>query len=175
MDKNILRCIRSMPPVVRPLTRPLPAVNVRRLARRDERRGLAVSRHWVGRRGTAVAEFAVVAPVFFLMIIGFLEFGRALMVQQVLINASRVGARQAITPAATATEVETAVHEYAEGVAVPSVVVNVTPDPATATPGQMISVTTSVDFNQVSWLASPWFLGGKTLTASSKMRKEGFQ
>jgi Flp pilus assembly protein TadG len=41
-----------------------------------------------------VTEFAVVAPVFFLMVVGFLEFGRALMVQQVLINASRVGARQ---------------------------------------------------------------------------------
>ncbi|OHB76829.1 MAG: hypothetical protein A2W31_04510 [Planctomycetes bacterium RBG_16_64_10] len=115
------------------------------------------------------------APVFFLMIIGFLEFGRALMVQQVLINASRVGARQAITPGATAAGVEAAVRDYAEGVAVPSVAVQFTPDPATAAAGQMISVTTSVDFGQVSWMASPWFLGGKTLTASSRMRKEGFQ
>lgn len=122
-----------------------------------------------------MAEFAIVAPVFLLMIIGFLEFGRALMVQQVLINASRVGAREAITPAATAAEVETAVRDYAEGVAVPAVVVQVTPDPATAIPGQMVTVTTSVDFGQVSWMASPWFLGGKTLSASSKMRKEGFQ
>jgi hypothetical protein len=127
------------------------------------------------RHGAAVAEFAVVAPVFFLMVIGFLEFGRALMVQQVLINASRVGARQAITAAATAAEVQIAVHDYAEGVAVPSVAVEVTPDPAAAAPGQMIIVRTSVDFGQVSWLASPWFLRGKTLSASSRMRKEGFQ
>ena len=53
------------------------------------------------RRGAAVTEFAIVAPVFFMMVIGFIEFGRALMVQQVLINASRVGARMATTTGAT--------------------------------------------------------------------------
>ncbi len=115
------------------------------------------------------------APVFFLMVVGFLEFGRALMVQQVLVNASRVGVRQAIMPTATAAAVETAVHDYAASVAVPSVVVQVTPDPGTASAGDMITVTSSVDFGQVSWMTSPWFLGGKTLSASSMMRKEGFQ
>jgi Flp pilus assembly protein TadG len=127
------------------------------------------------RRGAAAAEFAVVAPVFFLMIIGFLEFGRALMVQQVLINASRVGAREAITTDATSAAVETAVQDYTAGVAVPGVDVSVSPDPGSAAPGATITVTTSVDFNDVSWMTSPWFLGGKTLTATSKMRKEGFE
>jgi Flp pilus assembly protein TadG len=127
------------------------------------------------RRGAAATEFAIVAPIFFLMIIGFLEFGRALMVQQVLINASRVGARQAITTSATASAVETAVKDYAAGVAVPGVDVTITPNPSTAPPGTAINVTTSVDFNEVSWMASPWFLGGKTLRASSEMRKEGFE
>jgi hypothetical protein len=32
-----------------------------------------------------------------------------------------------------------------------------------------------VDFSQVSWLAPPWFLGGRTLTAASTMRKEGIE
>lgn len=127
------------------------------------------------RRGAAVAEFAIVAPVFFLMVIGFLEFGRALMVQQVLINASRVGARQAITTGATTAEVQAAVQDYAAGVAVPSVVVTISPDPGSAAPGTTVTVTTSVDFGAVSWMTSPWFLGGKTLTASSQMRKEGFE
>ena len=36
------------------------------------------------RRSGSATEFAIVAPVFFLMVIGFIEFGRALMVQQVL-------------------------------------------------------------------------------------------
>jgi Flp pilus assembly protein TadG len=126
------------------------------------------------RLGASATEFAVVAPIFFLMIIGFIEFGRALMVQQVLVNASRVGAREAVTTSATTTGVTTAVEQYTAGVAVPGVSVSVTPNPASAAPGTTITVTTSVPFTSVSWMASPWFLGGKTLTASSKMRKEGF-
>jgi Flp pilus assembly protein TadG len=113
--------------------------------------------------------------VFFLMVVGFLEFGRALMVQQVLINASRVGVRQAITTSATTAEVESAVESYTAGLAVPGVDITVSPNPTTAAPGTTISVTTSVAFSDVSWMSSPWFLGDKTLTASSQMRKEGFE
>jgi Flp pilus assembly protein TadG len=127
------------------------------------------------RRGVAATEFAIVAPVFLLLVIGILELGRALMVQQVLINASRVGARQAITLGATTSEVQTAVSEYALSVAVPGVTVNVSPSPAAASAGDAISVTASVPYSDVSWLPAPWFLGGTTLTAQSQMRKEGFE
>jgi Flp pilus assembly protein TadG len=126
-------------------------------------------------RGVAATEFAIVAPVFFMMIIGFIEFGRALMVQQVLINASRVGARMASTTGATEGGVQTAVEDYTASVAVSGVLVSVVPNPAGAAPGTVITVTASVPFNDVSWMSSPWFLGGKTLTANSQMRKEGFE
>jgi len=127
------------------------------------------------RRGASVIEFAIVAPIFLLMVIGMIELGRALMVQQVIINASRVGARQAIVPGSNQGDVQTAVEAYAASVAVPGVVVNVSPSPSGASPGDPITVTASVDFSNVSWLASPWFLGGATLNASSEMRKEGFE
>src|SRR5262249_165000 len=81
-------------------------------------------------RGVAATEFAIVAPVFFLMVIGFIEFGRALMVQQVLINASRVGARMASTTGSTSASVQSAVTTYTANVAVPGVTVSVTPNPA---------------------------------------------
>lgn len=126
------------------------------------------------RRGVAATEFAIVAPVFFMMVIGFIEFGRALMVQQVLINASRVGARQASTTGATTAQVQAAVQAYTSGVTITGVTVTVTPDPAAAVAGTAITVNTSVPFSSVSWLHAPWFLGGKTLKASSQMRKEGF-
>ena len=140
-------------------------------SRRGSDRPLRAAR----RRGAAATEFAIVAPVFLLLVIGILELGRALMVQQVLINASRVGARQAVTLGATAGAVQTAVEDYTANVAVPGVTVDVSPDPASAVAGDPITVTASVPFNAVSWLPSPWFLGGKTLTASSRMRKEGFE
>jgi Flp pilus assembly protein TadG len=148
-----------------------------RLAPSRERAARPRSRYFQrqSRRGAAVTEFAIVAPVFFLMVVGFIEFGRALMVQQVLINASRVGARQAITTGATLSEVTTAVEEYTAALAVPGVDVSVMPDPSAADPGDAVTVTTSVDFNDVSWMSSPWFLGGATLSANSQMRKEGFE
>ena len=138
------------------------------------RRHLRRGNRLVNRCGAAAVEFAIVAPVFFLLVIGMIEVGRAMMVQQVLINASRVGARQAVTAGATSSAVQTAVKDYATSVAVPSVSVSVTPDPAAAKSGDTVTVTTSVGYNSVSWLASPWFLSGKTLTSSSAMRKEGF-
>ena len=137
-------------------------------------RRLRRSKRLANRCGAAAVEFAIVAPVFFLLVIGMIEVGRAMMVQQVLINASRVGARQAVTAGATSSAVQSAVQDYATSVAVPSVSVNVTPDPAAAKSGDTMTVTTSVNYNNVSWLASPWFLSGKTLTSTSKMRKEGF-
>src|SRR3954466_11382435 len=109
------------------------------------------------RRGAAVTEFAIVAPVFFMMVIGFIEFGRALMVQQVLVNASRVGARMASTTGSTTSNVQTAVTNYTTGVAVPGVVATVSPNPATAIAGTTITVTASVPFATVSWMKAPWF------------------
>jgi Flp pilus assembly protein TadG len=122
----------------------------------------------------AVVEFAIVAPVFFMMVIGFIEFGRALMVQQVLVNASRVGARQASTIGATTGQVQTAVEAYTSGVSINGVKVTVTPDPSAAVAGTAITVEATVPFGSVSWMNAPWFLAGKTLKASSTMRKEGF-
>ncbi len=47
-------------------------------------------------------------------------------------------------------------------------------DPATATAGQAITVDVDIPFQNVSWLPAPWFMGGKSLAATSVMRKEGF-
>jgi Flp pilus assembly protein TadG len=127
------------------------------------------------RRGAAVVEFAIVAPVFFLLVIGLVEFGRALMVQQVLTNASRVGARTAIGLNATTTQVVNAATEYASGASVSGVSVNVNPSPAAAETGQPITVTVSIDYQNVSWLPAPWFISDTTLSATSIMRKEGFE
>jgi Flp pilus assembly protein TadG len=127
------------------------------------------------RRGAAVVEFAIVAPVFFLLVIGLIEFGRALMVQQVLTNASRVGARTAIGLNTTTTQVINAATQYASGASVPGVAVNVDPTPAAAETGQPITVTVTIDYEQVSWLPAPWFMDDTTLSASSIMRKEGFE
>jgi hypothetical protein len=49
-----------------------------------------------GERGATVAEFAVVALLFFMMIIGIIEFGRLLYTHNALTDATRRGARFAV-------------------------------------------------------------------------------
>jgi len=128
------------------------------------------------RRGAAVVEFAIVAPIFFLMVLGIIEFGRMVMVQQVITNASREGARIAILDDTTAGDVRATVDNYLTNATVTGAEVTIDPDPPSdAGYGEPVSVTVSVPFDQVSWLPSPMFLGGTTLTASTVMRRETVQ
>jgi hypothetical protein len=130
------------------------------------------------RRAAAAVEFAVVAPVFFLLIFGMIEYGRMVMVQQVITNASREGARLAVLDGATYDEIEAQVEEYLTSASIDTTnaVVEVLPDPPTdAAFGEPITVTVSIPFSEVSWLPSPMYLGGKTLTANTVMRRESIQ
>lgn len=121
-------------------------------------------------------EFAVVSPVFFLLIFGMIEYGRLVMVQQVLTNASREGARVGVLDGSTQADVTTAVNNYLTSARITTATVTVTPNPpSSAGYGAPVTVAISVPFNQVSWLPSPMFLGGKTMTATSVMRRESVQ
>lgn len=128
------------------------------------------------RRGAAVVEFAFVAPVFFLFVFGMIEYGRMVMVQQVLTNASREGARIGVLDGSTTSDVTSAVNTYLSNSSITGSTVTVSPSPpSSAGYGQPVTVTVSVPFDQVSWLPTPMFLGGKTLTSSTVMRRESVQ
>lgn len=53
-------------------------------------------RHGARSRGQALAEFALVAPIFFLILFSIIDFGRYVYYVQILNNAAREGARYAI-------------------------------------------------------------------------------
>ena len=133
------------------------------------------------RRGAAAVEFAIVAPVFFLMILGMIEIGRGVMVQQVITNASREGARLAVLPGSTSSEVTARVNGVLEAAGISGATVQITDDagntlnPQDAEYGEVINVTVSVPFDQVSWLPASKYLAGKTLKASTIMRGERIQ
>jgi Flp pilus assembly protein TadG len=128
------------------------------------------------RRATAAVEFALVAPVFLLLVLGMIEYGRMVMVQQVITNASREGARQAVLDGATTAEVQTVVNDYLASGSITGATVTVTPNPPTnAEFGDPVTVAVSIPFSQVSWLPSPMYLGGKTLIATTVMRRESVQ
>lgn len=130
------------------------------------------------RRGAAAVEFAIVAPVFFLLVFGMIEYGRMVMVQQVITNASREGARVGVLDGSTTAQVQTAVTNYLTAAKIPtgSATTTVSPSPpSSAGYGGAVSCTVAVGFNSVSWLPAPLFLGGKTLTATATMRREAVQ
>lgn len=93
-----------------------------------------------------MAEFALVAPIFFLLLFGIIDFGRYVYYVQILNNAAREGARYAIVHGynslartgppddPTGAAVVSVVKQYAIGVIGNSTVLNVTPtwwDPTT--------------------------------------------
>ena len=53
-------------------------------------------RHLRGRKGQALAEFALILPVVFLLIAGIIEFGRAWNIKQAVTDAAREGARYTV-------------------------------------------------------------------------------
>jgi len=121
-------------------------------------------------------EFAIVAPLFFLLIFGMIEFGRMVMVQQIITNGSREGARIAVLDGTSTAEIATAVEAYLQNASIAGADVTISPDPPnSAGYGEPVSVTVSIPFNQVSWLPSPMFLGGNTMTATTVMRRETIQ
>ena len=61
------------------------------------------------RPGAAAVEFALVAPLLVMLVLGMIEFGRMMMVEQILTNAAREGARKAVLPGVTKTQAESAV------------------------------------------------------------------
>ena len=123
-----------------------------------------------------MVEFALVAPIFFMVVLGMVEFGRMIMVQQLLTNATREGARRAIIEGATQTEVTTQVTNYLSNSSVSGVTVAVSPtDLASAGFGDSVTVTVTVPFNTISWSGPAWFLGDATLKASTMMQAERLQ
>jgi Flp pilus assembly protein TadG len=105
-----------------------------------------------------------------------IEFGRMVMVQQILTNASREGARLAVLDGTTAGEVLTTVNDYLANSSVAGANVTVAPDPLDiAAFGDPVTVTVTVSFGQVSWLPAPMFLSGANLSAETVMGRESVQ
>ena len=66
-------------------------------------------------RGAALLETAITIPLILLISVGIFEFGRAYQTWQVLTNAAREGARIAVLPDYTDTDVNNAVRNYMTG------------------------------------------------------------
>ena len=139
--------------------------------------------HRRSRRAAAAVEFALVAPLFFTLVFGMIEFGRAMMVQQVIVNASREGARAAIIDSSNKTAVVEKMESYLNPSGIDEYDVKYfvngaeVPDPTGGGSGfgDAVGVEISVDFDEVSWVPLPKYLGEVTLKSQSVMRRETAQ
>jgi len=145
-------------------------------ARQDSPASCMRRARWTGkqsRKGATLVEFAIILPVFLLFVFGIIEYGRMVMVQQILTNSAREGAREGVLDNSTSGTVSTAANRILTAAGISSATITTTPDPpSSAAYATLVTVTVSVPFNSVTWLPSPMYLGGKTLTSTSKMRRE---
>ena len=132
-----------------------------------------VNRFTRRRRGAAVVELAVVAPLLFAIVFGLVEFGRAIMVEQALVSAAREACRVAVLAGTTRQDVVDRATASLGAAGISSFNITMNPDPPSgASEGTPVTVTVAVPFNNVTWLPAPIYLGGKNMTVSSVMRRE---
>jgi Flp pilus assembly protein TadG len=129
------------------------------------------------RRAAAAVEFAVVAPLLFVLLLGIIEFGRGMMVIELLNsaarNGARVGALQGTSTATINTAVSNALTNSGVNGATTTVLVNgASADASTAQTGDAITVSVSVPYNSVSWLPTGFFLENSNLGTNVVMRRE---
>jgi len=137
------------------------------------------------RRGAALVEMAVVLPVFFLVVLGIVEFGRAMMTTQIISNATREGARRAILNGSTNSEVANGIRDFISEtcrVSQANVQVDIAIEPgpnnddplnqlANANEGDLVTVTVQVPFRELSYLRAS-FLGNTQINGQATMRHE---
>ncbi len=136
------------------------------------------------RRGASAVEMAIVLPLLLLMIFGIIEFGRAIMVHQVLVNAAREATRRAVIPGATDAQVMARITNYMNGAGISGYSVTLKIDGTVATlDGSSSSITNaasksaigigiSVPHSQVSFGIISLISSNRNFSAGVEMRKE---
>jgi len=115
-------------------------------------------------------EFALCAPLLFLLTFAAWEFSRANMILNTMENACYEGCRRGIVPGATAADVQVATQAVLNSAfatstniqVLPSVITNNTPE---------VTVTIDVPLDQNSWV-TPVFLSGITIQSSYTLARE---
>lgn len=136
------------------------------------------------RLGSAIVETAFMMPIMLSITFGVVEFGRALMVSNLITNAAREANRLGIVKGVTTADVKAeaidlVLRTVGTTLTTSDVIVTVTPytgnpDPsnetANANTRDLVSVQVNVDYDDVGYFFR--YLAGITLTGKSAMRHE---
>jgi Flp pilus assembly protein TadG len=131
------------------------------------------------RRGATAIEFAFVAPVFFLIVLGLIEIGRACMVTEMLTESARRACRAGVIEGTSSSSIQSAATNFLTSVGIngesANVYVNDTLATSSTNVGAMpayteITVVVTVPASSAAW-TPVWYVTG-TLSGQYTMRRE---
>jgi Flp pilus assembly protein TadG len=122
------------------------------------------------RNGAAMVEFAIVAPIFFLLIVSSLEFGRLNVIRHTADQAAYEAARAAMVPGATAKEAKQAAKGMLAIAGTRGAKITVDP-PALGPDDTQITVTIDIPLSKNGWI-TPRFTQNAVIHAVSRLRAE---
>lgn len=137
------------------------------------------------RRGAAMVEMALVLPVFMMVALGIIEFGRALWVANMVTNAAREATRSAVLDGSSNSTVTSSAKDFLSStlnVASSDISVSIAVTAAAGNPNpgneclnsntrDLIEIEISLPFNKVS-LVPGKYLAGRSLIGRCAMRHE---
>ena len=131
----------------------------------------ATKPHRKTRRGAAMVEFAIVAPLLFFFFFAAFEFCRVAMIRHTVDNAVYEGCRRAIIPGATAGDARDTAENVLGTLGLSGAVITVSPSTIdNQTPELTMTIEVSVNANT---FVPPQFAGGKKITRTLTMQREG--
>ncbi len=122
------------------------------------------------RTGAVLVEFALAAPITFLLVFSLIEFSRIGMLTNSAENAAYEGCRAAIIPGGTAAKARTAATNLMTSVGAVNPTITITPATITAATNE-ITVEVSLSLNANAWLI-PTFTKNKTLIKRCRLTRE---
>jgi hypothetical protein len=125
------------------------------------------------REGAAMIEFAIVAPLLFLLFFAAFEFCRVAMIRHTADNAVYEGCRVGIIPGATVGEVHTEVTQIMSTLGVTNVDISIRPK-SIKRDTEEVTVRIDVPLDDNSFVPNQ-FVAGRSIVRELTMRREGIR
>jgi Flp pilus assembly protein TadG len=125
------------------------------------------------RRGATSIEVAIVAPLFFLLVLATVEFSRVSMLRNLVQDASYEAARECMVEGATSAEATELVQRLMRLVAAKAAEVRINDGAGLKADSESIKVEVSLPLNQ-NCLALGWICGDTVLSATTELKTERY-
>lgn len=125
------------------------------------------------RRGATMVEFAIVAPIFLILLFGAFEFSRLNMMRSTASNAAYEAARLSMVPGATSAEATAEAQRILAVLGTRNASVTINPGTVSAT-DEEITVTITIPFADNAFMI-PVFVGNMNIVAQSTLKTERYR